>query len=158
MSSPPSNQKPFDNAVGANREKSGWINFFEHPLLTLPIGTLSGLIGMFYFWPILVVCGACILLAFHRSGVVKGNTRGKIAFAYIAIFLVTTSAMYGAGRLIDRGGHAYIQGIGDVLYARIKPLIDSKSENHVTNDTLTVEVQRANLPKQQPSQRASPEP
>ncbi len=45
--------------------------FIEHPLFALPVGTVSGLVGVYYYSPLLVICVGCILLALHRSGAIS---------------------------------------------------------------------------------------
>jgi hypothetical protein len=83
------------------------LRFFEKPLFTLPVGILCGLIGMFYYWPILIICGICILLAFHRAKVVSGKKHAKQFTAYVLLFIITTGFLYGIGRVIDRGAHNF---------------------------------------------------
>jgi hypothetical protein len=97
--------------------------FFEHSLFTLPVGILSGLIGMFYFWPILGLCGICILLAVDRSGAVGGLSLRKKIISYAVIFMVTTLAMFGAGRLIDKGAHDSLQKIASTVVDTLRPLL-----------------------------------
>jgi hypothetical protein len=97
-------------------------DLLEHPLFTLPVGTLSGLIGMFYFWPVLVVCGVCILLALHRSKALAGVSPRKQVAAYIFLFVVTTAGLYGAGKLIERGTRQSASDVANAVIAKLKPV------------------------------------
>jgi hypothetical protein len=54
------------------------LSFIEHPLFTLPIGILGGLVGIAFYAPTLAVCGVCVILAFHRAGVVAEQSLWKV--------------------------------------------------------------------------------
>ena len=74
--------------------------FFEHPLFWGPIGIVGGLVGLFFYTPILVVCRACVLLAFHRAGVVSGSRMRTQILAYGGFAVVAGAALYGLQVLI----------------------------------------------------------
>jgi hypothetical protein len=78
------------------------LGFIEQPLFLAPVGTLGGLVGMFLFTPLLIVCGFCILLAFHRAKVVEGETRLFQIAAYSLLFALTTGGLYGMRILIKK--------------------------------------------------------
>jgi hypothetical protein len=75
-------------------------DFFEHPLVWGPLGIIGGLVGLFFYPPVLIICGFCILLAFHRAKVVVGKSRKTQVCAYILLFTLTLAALYGIERLI----------------------------------------------------------
>src|SRR6266436_3121877 len=54
------------------------LDFFEHNLFTLPVGVVGGIVGILFYAPVLVVCGVCVLLAFHRAKVVSGRAFWRI--------------------------------------------------------------------------------
>src|SRR5882757_3678283 len=62
-----------------------WLNFIEQPLFLWAAGLLGGVLGLFIFTPILIVFGGCVLLAFHRAGVVHGKRLWVQIVSYAAI-------------------------------------------------------------------------
>ena len=71
------------------------VNFVEQPLFTLPVGIVGGIVGLIYT-PSLLITAACIVLAFHRAGVVKGYSLWKQGITYL---LVTVISFAGAWKL-----------------------------------------------------------
>jgi hypothetical protein len=115
--------KSFSTAKAASRAKKKnlrMLEFIEHPLFILPAGTLSGLVGMFFYTPVLFVCGVCILLAFHRAGVVKDESPRKKILSYAVMLVVVTLALYGLQRLIGVGLHEYVQEMAGAVFDKIK--------------------------------------
>ncbi|MGA2152483.1 MAG: hypothetical protein ABSG48_10075 [Geobacteraceae bacterium] len=101
----PREQSPALESTHQNKKKplsQRLLDFIEQPLFLAPVGTLGGLLGMFFFTPILVVCGCCILLAFHRAKVVEGETTLHQVAAYLLLFAVTTVSLYGVGILVKK--------------------------------------------------------
>jgi hypothetical protein len=94
-------QTQMPNSPTGNRNSMAerWLGWFETPLFGWPIGIIGGLVGFFYT-PVLAVCGLCILLGFHRAGVVRGLTKKVQTWSYITVFVVTFLACYGAAALI----------------------------------------------------------
>jgi len=74
--------------------------FIEHPLFWGPIGVIGGLVGLFFYTPILIVCGVCVLLAFHRAGVVSGKQKGAKIIAYIVLSVIVAFSLYALRVLI----------------------------------------------------------
>lgn len=65
-------------------------DFIEQPLFLFAIGVLAGIMGLFFFAPILTVCGLCIVLAVHRSKII-GNwdvLPGQFC-AYVTLSVIT---------------------------------------------------------------------
>src|SRR2546425_2990810 len=57
-------------------EKNIWqrlLDFIEHGYLLTTLGLLGGLVGLFVYTPVLLVCVLSLLLAFHRARVVAGK-------------------------------------------------------------------------------------
>jgi len=72
------------------------LDFIEHPLLLWAAAIVGGLVA-FFVYPVLVVCGICVLLAFHRSKVVHGCPIKQQLFWYALLFVVTTSSLFAVG-------------------------------------------------------------
>jgi len=78
------------------------LDFVEQPLFLAPVGILGGLVGLFFYLPVLIVCGACILFAFHRARVVEGRSMYVQVSVYSLLFVMTTASLYSLGILIKR--------------------------------------------------------
>ena len=61
------------------------LDFLEHPYFTLPVGILAGIIGFFVYAPVFAICGACVVLAFHRAGVVSDKSVLRVQIPSYAI-------------------------------------------------------------------------
>jgi hypothetical protein len=94
--------------------------FFEHPLFWGPIGIVGGLVGLFFYTPILFVCGLCILLAFLRAGVVSGLDWRKQLIAYIIVTLVAAGGLYGLQVLIKKHVPDLGKDIGETVVNRLR--------------------------------------
>jgi hypothetical protein len=78
------------------------LDFIEQPLFTLPVGIVGGIVGVLLFAPVLVVCGVCVILAFHRAKVVAGKSIMRVqtpSYALLSIF--TIASLYGVHHLIQ---------------------------------------------------------
>ncbi|MGB7589857.1 MAG: hypothetical protein WBO19_01285, partial [Terriglobia bacterium] len=78
------------------------LDFIEHPLFLGAVFLVGGLVGMFFFTPILMICGCCILLAFHRAKVVEGEKPLVQVAAYLLLFALTTGSLYEVGIIIRK--------------------------------------------------------
>jgi len=117
--------------------------FFEHPLFWGPIGIIGGLVGLFFYTPILFVCGACVLLAFHRVGVVSEKPTRTQIMAYILLSLTTVLSLYGARVLIK----THSPDIGkDIAKEVIKAESENKKENLSTPSHEPAPVTNAQQP------------
>jgi hypothetical protein len=74
----------------------GWI---EQPLFLLGVGLMAGFVGL-YYPPILTVCGLCIVLAFHRQGVVSGQKWHIQLTAYSVVSALALGMVYGTKHII----------------------------------------------------------
>jgi hypothetical protein len=75
-----------------------WI---EHPFVTLACGTICGIAGTLFYAPILAVCGACVLLGFHRANVVSGKRMVIQILVYCLLAITTVGSLYGLRNLIQ---------------------------------------------------------
>jgi hypothetical protein len=76
------------------------LDFVEQPLFLWSTGLLGGLVGLFIVPPVLFVCGACILLAFHRAGVVRAKRLRVQIFSYGLVVCITVVALLETRQLI----------------------------------------------------------
>src|SRR5271157_5277445 len=95
--------------------------FFEQPLFLASIGIVGGLVGLFFYTPVLVIFGACVLLAFHRAGVVSGKPQTAQICVYAILLLITTASLYGIRSVIKKHApdlekdvaHAVLQALSE---------------------------------------------
>jgi hypothetical protein len=79
------------------------LDFVEHPLLTLPVGILGGIVGILLYAPVLAVCGLCVVLAFHRAKVVSGESVWRVQIpAYVVLCGIVVLSLYALHNVIDR--------------------------------------------------------
>src|SRR5713101_166562 len=95
------------------------LDFFEHPFVWGPIGIVGGLVGLFFYTPILFVCGACLLLAFHRTKVVSDKSTRTKVIAYGVLLAVTSSGLYGIKMLIQAHAPDLGKDIADQVVRRL---------------------------------------
>ncbi len=77
------------------------LDFIEHPLFLWAAAIVAALVG-YFIYPVLVVCGICVMLAFHRAKVVADQRRRLQIISYTALFIVTTAALMVVGNLIKK--------------------------------------------------------
>ncbi len=77
------------------------LDFIEHPFFLWAASIVAGLVG-FFVYPVLLVCGACVLLAFHRAKDVRGLSLRWQLLSYCGLFVLTTAGLLGIGILIKR--------------------------------------------------------
>jgi hypothetical protein len=77
------------------------LDFAEQPLFTTSVGILGGLVGMFYP-PVFLLCGLCVVLAFHRANVVSGKPKLVQIPAYIFVIAVIVALLWKAHTFVDQ--------------------------------------------------------
>src|SRR5271165_6063802 len=78
------------------------LNFIEQPLVTSAFGILGGLVGLLFYTPVLIVCGLCVALGFHRAKVVAGKSLWRVQIpAYAVLVVLTIGCGYGLHSLIQ---------------------------------------------------------
>jgi hypothetical protein len=110
--SPPPNQAPERN-VGQKL-----LGFVERPMFTLPVGILGGIVALL-FWPLWIVCGICVILAFHKEGVVKGKRRLVQILSYVLLVAIISGAILGLKKITDNSNLA--KQIATLVADDIKP-------------------------------------
>ena len=71
----------------------------EHPFVTTPLGVIGGFVGLI-FTPIFSICGLSILLALHRSGVVKGRSIRFQLTSYSLLGLITFLGLMSVSSMV----------------------------------------------------------
>ena len=59
--------------------------------------------GIVLYAPVLVVCGVCVILAFHRAGVVRGEALWRVQLpSYVLLSGLVVSVLFGLHVMLDR--------------------------------------------------------
>jgi hypothetical protein len=85
-------------------EKNFWkkcFDFIENPLTLGALFLLGGIVGAILFIPAFVICAFCILLGFHRAGVVAGQSRKRQITAFTALIVMMPVGGYVLYELLD---------------------------------------------------------
>ena len=77
------------------------LDFLEHPLLLWAAGVVAAMVG-YFIYPILGVCGICVLLAFHRAKVVSDIRLPWQVMSYVVLLVATTTGFMGIGMLVKK--------------------------------------------------------
>jgi hypothetical protein len=99
-------------------------DFVEQPLVTLPLGIIGGIVGTLFYAPVLVICGICILLGFHRAKVVAGRRLRVQLPAYLLLAVVTAVGFYGLHIRVQRALQKANMSISDLIVAKLKPFVE----------------------------------
>jgi hypothetical protein len=107
---------------------------------------------LLFYAPVLVVCGVCILLAFHRAGVVSGCRPRTQIGAYILVGICASGALYGLGSLIRKHAPDLAQDIAEAVVTKLRT--DRNSEKKTAPQTLTTTATLEVKPAPRPQQNA----
>ncbi len=125
-------QKAADNRVAVTTavEQTTWqkaLAFLEHPLFTLPVGIIGGLVGILVSAPVLFVCGACVLLAFHRANVVSKKPIWKVQVpAYFGLVVVVIGLLFLLNRLVDKKLKDANITLSGLIADRLRPTLEPR--------------------------------
>ena len=123
-----------------------FLEFIEHPLFTLPVGTVGGIVGILWYSPVLAVCGACVLLAFHRAGVVAGEAFWKIQVpAYFILCSIVVSGLYGLRVLIERKlteENISLSQLVASAVVKILPVVPPQPSSQSTSPSFNIPISR----------------
>ena len=118
--------------------------FIEEPLFLAAVGLAGGVVGLALYAPVLVVCGICILLAFHQSQIVA-RRRLLVRFAaYSGVICVVVFALWAMNlALADQSRRATLE-IANVISERIKVLNKGQqvTDFHAVNGDATRVVRK----------------
>ncbi len=105
-------------------EPTNWqrfVGFVEQPLFLAPIGIVGGVVGVILYTPVCFICGACMLLALHRSRAVADKTISVQAFCYTFLFVVMTSALLAVGVLVKASSQTFTSDLARSVGEYLKP-------------------------------------
>jgi hypothetical protein len=100
MAEPPA--KPPIDPVRRKSLSHRLFDFVEHPLFTLPVGILGGIVGLVLYTPVLAICGVCVILAFHRAKVVTEESLWTQLLVYIVLSGMVVGSLWGLHLIIDK--------------------------------------------------------
>lgn len=93
--------------------------FFEQPLVLGPATVIAGIIGVFIWSPILIVCGCCFVVGLRQSGILLGQSRKTQTICYLIWIITVGWGLFAVNRLITKEAHAYVAGIVESIASRI---------------------------------------
>lgn len=88
-----------------------FFDFIEHPLFLASVSIIGAIVGVFLYTPVLLICEVCILLALHRSKVLRGRGTLYQASAYGIAFLVSAPLLWGVDVLVKKPARTYFQQV-----------------------------------------------
>lgn len=95
---PPSVPKISDSPERSMGQKL--LGFVERPMFTMPIGIVGGIVALLY-WPFWIICGVCVVLAFHNEGVVKGKHWLIQTFSHLLLISLISLAIFPLKQITD---------------------------------------------------------
>jgi|HubBroStandDraft_6_1064221.scaffolds.fasta_scaffold00200_8 hypothetical protein len=113
-------------------KSSGWLRllaFIEQPFVITGIAILAGVVDIISHVPVLTLCGVLFVLGLHRAGTVAGKPRKIQIPAYVGVFVVVSSGLYGVHVLLDKSTSQFT----DQLIARIVSGISRSSPATATS-------------------------
>lgn len=112
----------------------------EQPLVLLPAGTLGGIVGVFFFAPVLALCGLCILLGFHRSKVVSGKHIFKVQIpAYVAVSAMTLAVLWWVNTSVQTKSKEQNVSLAKLVANSVIEIIDPRSQPRISQPSPTEE-------------------
>ena len=69
-------------------------SFIADPIALGVFGALAGVVGMVFYTPILLVCGALLYLSLYRSGALRGLAPKHCAVCYVAMSVIVWPSLY----------------------------------------------------------------
>ena len=97
--------------------------FFDraaHPWVLTGLSIVAGIVGVIFYTPVLVLCVACVLLAFHRSKVLRGHGYLYQFNAYAIVMLLSAIVLLGAEVLAKKPVRDYVRQIASDATAQPK--------------------------------------
>jgi hypothetical protein len=114
---------PHEQGIEIVRVGQRSIDFIEHSLFILVAGIVGGLLAGLLYTPAFVICGACIVLAFHRTKVVAGTSYLIQVPSYLALFATVTLSLLWvrnlALRKLAEENTAFAQLVASIVVSKI---------------------------------------
>ncbi len=110
------------------------LDFAEQPLFTTSVGIVGSLVGLFYP-PVFLLCGLCVVLAFHRAKVVSGNSLLVQIPAYVLVTVVIVALLWRAHTFIDAKLAESSTSLAQLVTDSVKKILPSSMSSSTTTDT-----------------------
>ncbi len=102
--------------------RNSFIDSVGHPVLLAGISIIAGIVGVIFYAPALVLCVACVLLAFARSKALQGRG-GLYKFnAYMIVMLIAAMVLLGAEIVARKTVRDYVWQIARDAVPQSPPL------------------------------------
>lgn len=101
-------------------------DFIEHPLVLSALFALAGIVGAFIYTPIFILCAVCILLGFHRAGVVSEQPLKLQVPVYLALALLLSIGGYFTYGALDTAAERYQAAFAQKVAAFLNPTPERK--------------------------------
>jgi hypothetical protein len=88
-----------------------FVDFIEHPLFLAGVSIVGAIVGVFLYSPVLLICEVCLLLALHRSKILRGRAKLYQASAYGIALLLTAPLLWGLDVLVKEPAREYLQQV-----------------------------------------------
>lgn len=102
------------------KEDPKWLQFVEHPLFLAVLAIVGAVVGVVFYTAVLLVPVVCVLLALHRSKILRGQGKSFEVSTYIVVFLLSAPLLLGVGLLLKEPVREYIR-IARGGQPRVKP-------------------------------------
>jgi hypothetical protein len=85
---------------GSSFTERAW-RAIENPFVQTPISVIGGIVGVFIYGPVLILCSISIFAGVHRSGALRGLTRKQAAWSWGFAGLATIGSFAYVGKIIE---------------------------------------------------------
>ncbi|HYT21379.1 MAG TPA: hypothetical protein VEW05_14265 [Candidatus Polarisedimenticolia bacterium] len=106
--------------VASATETARIFDFIEQPLVLGALFALGGIVGALIYTPIFIMCALCILLGFHRAGVVSGRSLKLQAPVYLGLALLLSIGGYFIYGALDTALERFQTGFAKKVSALLK--------------------------------------
>lgn len=74
----------------------------ESPFVQTPVSVVGGIVGLFVYGPVLILCSLSVFAGVYRSGQLNGLTPKRKIVAWLTVAIVTIGVFAWVGVVIDR--------------------------------------------------------
>jgi hypothetical protein len=110
--------------MGISKKWNSFLDFCERPFVLLIAGIVGGIVGTFFYRWVLAICCLCVLLAFHKHGVVRGKPIWRIQVpSYLALLAASALFSYWLADRLDHATKKYIDEMATAISEKLKPFL-----------------------------------
>lgn len=134
----PSAQSSFERAFRA----------VEHPFVQTPISVIGGIVGVFVYGPVLMLCSISVFAGVHRSGALNGLQKKAQFVAWTLIVTVVLALLRFTGHLIEIH-RDHIPTLGEItgtVKNAIEQAISSSKQSRIEVQNITVAKDKRDRP------------